>query len=120
VKLLVTAQGTVLESAIDPRFGRAQHFIVYDTETRQATAHSNQQNMQAVQGAGIQAGRQAVDLGAEAVLTGHVGPKAFSTLEAAGVAVYAGLQGTVQEAIDQFLAGALEPSRKADVSGHWM
>lgn len=120
VKIVITSQGPELRSSVDPRFGRAQYFVVYDTQTQQHSAHSNEQNLQAVQGAGIQAGRQVVDLGAEAVLTGHVGPKAFATLKAGGVAVYTGIQGTVQEALEQFQAGSLQPSDKANVEGHWM
>ena len=39
----------------------------------------------------------AARLGAEAVLTGAVGPKAFATLQAGGIAIYTGLSGTVRE-----------------------
>ncbi|NLF07934.1 MAG: dinitrogenase iron-molybdenum cofactor biosynthesis protein, partial [Pirellulaceae bacterium] len=73
----------------------------------------------APQGAGIQAAQTVARLGAEALLTGHVGPKAFATLSAANVAVFTGAAGTVKEAVDQFNNGKLERAAQSDVRGHW-
>jgi len=120
MKVLVTAQGRELNSPIDPRFGRARFFIVSETETGQFSAVDNAQNLNAPQGAGIQAGKNVIELGAEVVITGHVGPKAFATLQAGGVKVYTGATGTVADAIEQFKAGKLELSSGADVEGHWV
>ena len=120
MKVAVTAQGRELSSPVDPRFGRAQCFIVVDTETGEFSAADNSQNLNAAQGAGIQAGKHVVDLGVQALITGHVGPKAFATLEAGGVAVYSGATGTVADAVEQFKAGKLRQSATADVEGHWV
>jgi len=119
MKVAVTSQGRELTSPVDPRFGRARYFILVDTETGQATAADNSQNLNAAQGAGVQAGRNVVELGAAAVITGHVGPKAFATLQAGGVRVYTGASGSVAEAIEQLKAGRLQQSTGADVEGHW-
>lgn len=119
MKVLITAQGPELTSAVDPRFGRAQYFIVYDTESGQFTAHSNQENQNAMQGAGIQAGRRVSGLGAQALITGHVGPNAYSTLQAGNITVYTVESGTVAEAINAFKSGALKQADQADVQGHW-
>ena len=119
MKLAVTSQGGSLQSAIDPRFGRARYLIVVDTETGAFSAVDNSVNLNAAQGAGIQAAKRIVELGVGALITGHVGPKAFATLQAGGVAIYTGAGGTVAEAIEQFKAGRLTPSGKADVEGHW-
>lgn len=120
MKIAVTSQGPDMDAAVDPRFGRAKCFIVVDTETGESAVHDNAQNLNAAQGAGIQAGRNVADLGVEAVVTGHVGPKAFTTLRAAGIRVYAGASGTVAEAVQQFKAGRLEAAEGADVQGHWV
>ncbi len=119
MKIVVTAQGAEMESPVDPRFGRAKYFVLVDTDTGQHQAHDNAQNLNAAQGAGIQAAQTVAQLGAETVLTGHVGPKAFATLTAANIAVHTGASGTVKEAIEQFQAGRLESAAKADVQGHW-
>jgi len=120
VKVVVTSQGSDLNSQVDPRFGRAKNFIVVDTETDEFSVHDNTQNLNAAQGAGIQAGRTVVDLGVAAVLTGNVGPKAFTTLQAGNVKVYSGASGTVKEAVEKFKAGQLNGAEKANVEGHWV
>ena len=119
MKVAVTSQGPDLDSPVDPRFGRAKYFIVVDTDSGEFSAHDNTQNVNAAQGAGIQAGRTVVDLGVEAVITDNVGPKAFATLQAANVKVHQGASGTVKEAIEKFKAGQLQGAEKANVEGHW-
>ncbi len=119
MKVIVTAQGPGTESPVDPRFGRAKYFVLVDTETGEHAAHDNARNLNAAQGAGIQAAQCVARLGAEAVVTGHVGPKAFATLRAAGIAVYTGASGMVAEAIELLRAGQLQEAAQADVEGHW-
>ncbi|MGQ9650080.1 MAG: NifB/NifX family molybdenum-iron cluster-binding protein [Phycisphaerae bacterium] len=120
MRIVVTSQGPRSDSPVDLRFGRAQYLILADTETGECSAFENVANVNAVQGAGIQTGKKVVDLGAKAVITGHVGPKAFSTLSAAGIEVYTGASGTVGQAIEQFKRGSLPRAQGADVAGHWV
>jgi predicted Fe-Mo cluster-binding NifX family protein len=119
MKIIITSEGTSLDSQVDPRFGRTNQFVLVDTDTGEFSTHDNAQNLNAAQGAGIQAAQAVARLDAEAVLTGHVGPKAFTTLQAANIAIYTGVSGTVKEAIEQFNSGKLTPAEKADVEGHW-
>ncbi|MGW8257131.1 MAG: NifB/NifX family molybdenum-iron cluster-binding protein [Thermoguttaceae bacterium] len=119
MKIIITSQGTTLESQVDPRFGRAKHFLIVDTDTGEFSAHENSQNLNASQGAGIQAAQTVAQLGAEAVLTGNVGPKAFATLQAANIAVYTSAAGTVNEAIEQYKNRRLALAAKANRQGHW-
>lgn len=117
MKIVVTSLGETVDSSVDQRFGRAQYFILYDTETEEWSAHDNKQNLEAAQGAGIQAGQKVVELGAKAVITGHCGPKAFATLTAGEIDIYQEATGTVKEAIDAFQKGKLNKAEKADVEG---
>lgn len=119
MKLAITAERGSLDSPVDPRFGRARYFLLVDTETDAYTVHDNLQNLNAPQGAGIQAAQAIARLGAEALLTGHVGPKAYTTLQAAGIPVYSGAEGTVREALAGYRAGRFQAAAKADVEGHW-
>lgn len=120
MKILVSSSGATLDSAVDQRFGRAANFLVFDTELKSVNVLENRQNLHTPQGAGIQAGQQAVNSGAQAVLTGHCGPKAFAVLNEAGIQVCTGASGTVRQAIDDYLAGGLKPAHNADVNGHWV
>lgn len=120
MKIAITSQGQDLTSDVDPRFGRAKFFIVVDTETGEFSAVDNVQNLNAAQGAGIQAGAKVASLGVEAVITGHVGPKAFATLNAGGVKIYTGATGSINDAVEQFKSGMLQQAISADVEGHWV
>lgn len=120
MKVAVTSSGDGLGSPIDPRFGRAAKFILVDTETGSVQVEDNTQNLNAAQGAGIQAAQNVSRLGAQVLLTGHCGPKAFATLRAAGIQVITGVEGTVGEVVERFKRGELSPSDSPDVEGHWV
>jgi predicted Fe-Mo cluster-binding NifX family protein len=120
MNIAITAKGETLESEVDPRFGRAAKFIIYDPETGEFAAMDNAQNLNAAQGAGIQSAQNVINTGSKVLLTGHCGPKAFRTLAAGEVTVYTNVEGTVKEAVDKYLAGELDVANSADVEGHWM
>jgi len=119
MKLAITAQGENPDSEIDQRFGRAKGFIIYDIDSGEHSYIDNSQNLNAAQGAGIQAAKIVMDSGIKALITGHVGPKAFTTLNAGSIEVYTGAEGTVLEAIEQYKKGELHKAQKADVDSHW-
>ena len=119
MKVCITSQGSDLQSPVDPRFGRAAAFVIIDSETGKAEVLDNKQNLQAAQGAGIQAAQKVAGSGAKAVITGHCGPKAFSVLNSAGIQIYTGASGTVSEAFEDWKAGKLKKAGSADVEGHW-
>jgi len=110
MKVAVTARGSALSSELDPRFGRASHFVLVDTESGDYSAHDNTPNVQAAHGAGTQAAQDVINLGAEAVITGNIGPKAAAVLQAANVGVYRQTWGTVRDAIEHFKSGRLKSS----------
>lgn len=113
MKVAITSQGDKLESPVDPRFGRAKYFIVLDTGSGAFSVLNNEQNLNSAHGAGIQAAKTVSEAAIEAVITGFVGPKAFSALETAGISVYTGASGSVAGAVAAFKAGALA---KADAA----
>jgi predicted Fe-Mo cluster-binding NifX family protein len=119
MKIAITATGKEMSDNMDPRFGRAKYFIVVDTDTNESAAHDNAQNLNAAQGAGIQAAQHVAGLGARAVISGNVGPKAFRVLNAGGIKVYLLDGGTVADAVRKFKAGELRETTAANVEGHW-
>ena len=120
MKVAITSDGNDATSRVAARFGRARYLIVYDVDTGQMEAVDNAQNLEAAQGAGIQAARNVAEAGVQAVITGNVGPKAFAALQAANVSVYLKAAGTVGEAIERYKAGELEPTEGSNVEGHWV
>jgi predicted Fe-Mo cluster-binding NifX family protein len=119
MRVVVTTSGRGLEALVDPRFGRARGFILVDTVSGETRELSNAAGMASAQGAGVQAAETVSRLGAECLITGHCGPKAYRALQAAGVSVYTGASGTVAEAIDRLKEGRLERAMGPDVGGHW-
>lgn len=105
MKLCVTSTGASLDSELDPRFGRSYHFILVDSETLEFQSFENE-SLGASGGTGVQSGKFVADSGAKIVLTGNVGPKAFSTLGAAGISVITGLaELTVRDSITAYHTG---------------
>ena len=119
MKIAISTSGKDLDSQVDPRFGRAAGFVIYDTENKTSEYIANDQNLNAVQGAGIQSARIISATGAQALITGHCGPKAFTALKAAGIKIFTGADGTVREAVMKFATGDLSEAAGADVEGHW-
>ena len=119
MKIAITSQGTTLDSQVDPRFGRGGYFIIFDTETGEYEAADNSQNVNAMQGAGIQAAANVSQLGVKVLLTGHCGPNAYQALKASGIQVVTGVSGTVSEVVEQFKEGKLKIADQSDVQGHW-
>ncbi len=120
MKIACTTSGTDLGAALDRRFGRAATFLVYDTDGETYEVVDNAQNLHAAQGAGIQAAQAVVATGAEAVITGNCGPKAFRVLEAAGIKVYTTDADTIEAALARYREGRLTEASSANVEGHWM
>lgn len=120
MKVAVTSSDKDIDAEIDPRFGRAKYFLLVDTETLAFDVVENTQNLDLPQGAGIQAGKNLVESGAGALITGNCGPKAFRVLESAKIDVFVGIKGTVREAVEKFKAGELAAASGANVEGHWV
>lgn len=119
MKIAITSEGKTLESSIDPRFGRAAGFVIIDTETGALDYADNAQNLTLPQGAGIQAAQNVAATGVKAVITGHVGPKAYTALNKGGIEIFLGAKGTVGEALEAYKAGSLSAADSADKEGHW-
>lgn len=108
-KIAISAEGPNLEDLVDPRFGRAGGFVVIDPDGGESTYLQNGEAQSRGQGAGILAAELVAKAGAKVVLTGFVGPKAFSALEAAGIAVGQNLDGlTVGQALERYRNGQVE------------
>ncbi len=119
MKIAVTSQGKDLNARVDPRFGRARYILFIDTANGDLEVMDNAENMNAFKGAGIQAAVSVGDSGAQVLLTGYCGPKAFKTLAAAGVKVANDMTGTVKEAVKAFEEGRVTYADEANVDGHW-
>jgi predicted Fe-Mo cluster-binding NifX family protein len=118
MKICITSQGNSLDSLVDPRFGRCQHFIIVETDTMEYEAIENS-NIASGGGAGIQSAQLMSQNEVKVVLTGNCGPNAFRVFERAGIKVITGVGGVVRELIGKFKSGELQAASSPTVTGHF-
>lgn len=111
--IAISSQGPTLDHAVDPRFGRAAGFILFDTESREHRWLENTANASQAQGAGIQTAQAVAESGANLVLTGRVGPKAEAALQQGNVRIAFCAEGTVRQALEQFEKGGSQAAAPA-------
>jgi predicted Fe-Mo cluster-binding NifX family protein len=117
VKVAVSSSGAGLDADASPVFGRCPTYVFVDTDSMEAESVDNPA-MSAGGGAGIQAAQFVVERGAEAVVSGNVGPNAFAVFESAGVPVYLFGGGSVREAVEACKEGRLSRAGTANVQAH--
>jgi predicted Fe-Mo cluster-binding NifX family protein len=120
MKLAISIAGQALDSPFDARFGRAASFCLVDTDSGAWTVHANPA-LSAAGGAGVQAAQFVVNLGAQAVVSGAYGPKAYDTLSAANIQRFLAPGQDARSAADilaAFQAGHLTQADGASHGGH--
>lgn len=118
MKLAVSTSGKDLSSLVEPRFGRCPNFLIVDTETMKFEVVPNTA-VGSAHGAGIAAAQLVASMGAKAVLTGNVGPNAYSALSASGIKIVTGVSGAVGDAIKRFSSGDYPSTGGPTVGGHF-
>lgn len=120
MKIAITAGGENLDSPVDRVFGRARWFLITDPDGGYVEVLENSQNVNAAQGAGIQAARQIADKSVNIILTGNVGPNAFRALEAASVRVFQFGSDilTSRDALTAWKDGRLQEVKAPTAQGH--
>ena len=107
-KIIFSAKGEGWDAQLDERFGRARGFLLYNEESQTLTWHSNQENLNAAHGAGTQAAQFVINTGASVVITGQIGPKAFSILSKAGIKVFNSATAPIKQVYSAYKEGILK------------
>ncbi len=102
MKIAVTASNNNgYESKVNEHFGRSPFFAIVDTEKEEIDLVKNPA-AKASGGAGVQAAQLISDQGVEALLSGSVGPKAYSALTSGNIKMYSTKDETVRKAVESF------------------
>jgi len=117
MKICISSTGKNLDAIVDQRFGRCQYFLIVDTETMKVKTISNESTLSSG-GAGIQAAQIVTKENVGSVITGNIGPNAFSILQAAGIKVFTGAKGTIKDMIEKYKQGKLKETGSANVESH--
>lgn len=119
MKVAITVTQASLNAEVDQRFGRARFFAIVDTDNDSVEFIDNTINLETATGAGVQAASNVINTGAEVVITGNCGPKAFRVLSEGGVKVIIGATGSVSDVIEKFKRDEYDYATSSNVEGHW-
>ncbi len=117
MKVCISLSGKTLDSLIDFRFGRCPYFLVVNLKDKNKVKVVKNSATKAFRGAGISAAQLVADLGVGVVITGNIGPNAFSVLQSVGVKIFQGANITAKEAIEKFKKNELLEITAATGSG---
>jgi len=107
MKIAISTKDSNIEGTVDPKFGRAQGFLIYDTDSSQTSYLDNSENAVAPQGAGTKTAQMLLNLDVETLISGHLGPKAFKVLDKAGINIYNSAPVSIKQALDNLSVGML-------------
>ncbi len=119
MKVCITATKKDKKSKIDPRFGRAQYFLIFNDDGEiEETIDNSAQSAQ--RGAGISAAQKLEDKDVNILITGNIGPNAYNALSAARIKVFlADANLTAEDAFDKWEKDGLNEIEKPNVGGHF-
>ncbi|MCK5812575.1 MAG: NifB/NifX family molybdenum-iron cluster-binding protein [Clostridiales bacterium] len=117
MKIAITSTGKEITDLLEKKFGRAEFFIIADTENSEYKVIDNKAAMEAG-GAGIQAGQTIIEEKATALITGNVGPNAMKVLTSGNIAIYRGESVSVEANISLFKQKKLQQINTA-VASHF-
>ncbi|MFP4527173.1 MAG: NifB/NifX family molybdenum-iron cluster-binding protein [Candidatus Kapaibacterium sp.] len=109
MKIVFTATGKSWDSQIDPRLGRAQFLLIYDTDAKSLNAIDNRETAEFSHGVGPITVKKIHDSGAEVVITGNgPGSKAVLVLQKTDIKIFTGAESlTVRQALNEYEQGNL-------------
>jgi predicted Fe-Mo cluster-binding NifX family protein len=113
-----TEQQELLNSPVDPRFGRCESFVIINTENMEMEVIPNT-SAQTAHGAGVQAAQTIANQNVKVVITGKVGPNAHEVLSMSGIKIITGAVGTIGQVIERYKSGRLQDSKYPNVSNHF-
>jgi predicted Fe-Mo cluster-binding NifX family protein len=106
---ITTLTNDGLQSALDPRFGRAAFFLIVDTDTGEIIEEISNQSAAAAHGAGTGSSALMMTKEVKGVISGSFGPKAFEALKQMNIKMWSAPEGiTAQKALESLKQGTLE------------
>jgi predicted Fe-Mo cluster-binding NifX family protein len=116
--ILLGSDGNNLESPIAKRFGHANSYILFNSESQSFNVFENND-----EGHNHDNLRNFLDKGVDVFIVGNIGPFAFDIINTPATKVYLARKMMVKEAIEKFIKGELlqlsEPTVKTSIEhGH--
>lgn len=120
MKVATSAEDSGLDSPLSSLFGRCKWFVIVNVEDGEIVDSQSIENTATNQasGAGTVAAQLIGDKGAGVLISGGIGPKAFSALEKWDIEMYEGKSGTVRENVESLLSDSLNKVDSPTGSAH--
>ena len=96
-------------------FGRTKEFVLFDIENGKIINSKIENAPAEGHGAIVEFLRE---MKASVLICGGIGPGALNNLSEAGITIYAGASGSVEEQIDAFINGKLSENKEANCNHH--
>lgn len=113
MKISIVSDGKDLLSPLASTFERCPCFIIINLNREESITSFLNDAETAPRGAEIQAAQLLVDHRVDVVITPQIGINAFNVLQIAGIQVYLGNAGTLQENVDAYCQGRLVETKMA-------
>ena len=109
MKITFTTKGSTWDSAMDPRFGRTEFFLIYDEEKGELISYDNRDAANDAHGAGPKTAQKLFEFSPDVLITGNgPGGNAATVLEKAGIKILTGAgEMTAKEAYSAYKNGEL-------------
>jgi predicted Fe-Mo cluster-binding NifX family protein len=119
MKIAVSSTGDNVESQPSPFFGRCPYFIIFEIENNEIKNSKAVKNNAMMQpgGAGITAAQTIGNEKVDAVISGSVGPRAFSVLNQLGIKVYKSKAENVKNDAELFMKKELQEIKSSGMMG---
>jgi len=119
MKVAICAKNDLgLNSEVDDRFGRAEYYVIFDTEKEETIVLENSAKNEAA-GAGGKAVSLLYKQGVDTLVVPELGPKALKAINAFELTVYqVDDSKTAQQVVNSLLAGKLTRLETASVKSH--
>jgi predicted Fe-Mo cluster-binding NifX family protein len=117
--IAITSTGESLESNLDPRFGRAEYYIILNKENGEIIKTiNNSENMETSGGAGTLASQIMSENNVQAVISSNFGPNATKGLNALNIKMLQSSVKKIKDVFRDFREGNLTAVTEATVAGH--
>ncbi len=108
MKIIMPVDDKSMSSTVAAHFGRADYFLIYDTETKESQFISNPAAT-SQGGAGIKAAQTVLDTGADALITPRLGNNAGEVLQDGKISMFQAEGTSIEENLNLCSAGKLAP-----------
>lgn len=110
--IVFTTKGTTWDSAMDPRFGRTEYFVIYDEQKDELISFDNRASENDAHGAGPKTAQKLFKFNPDVLITGNgLGGNAETVVKKSNIKVFVGAgEMTVKEAFEAYKNNSLKES----------